>query len=412
MSVPPLQSREVAWRGWKAIEQTNGLFTLRHVPAIGGRTMSVEIGGDDAILVFPSEQGKSYSPAERYKSVHFGGHYTCIGPELVWNVNEQPFSPHSGEYRYELDTSSPDRHVLHLISRPGTWLDATIQIERDITTFRGNTHVIVDERIFNRGREPLRFYSWDFTQINALRPRGGGLRDLTIYVPVPDRDGRKEYKQFVTLPPEASVQFDENVGPGILGIDNHGFLFKIASHAAAWWLACVDHQTGWTYIKAFDVDPAAQYVDDNGPIEVFGSAYDRDKPEAFLEMELLGGIRSVPPGVPITTREHWYATICRGPVLAMTDVGLVAEPLRCARKGDVVEAKGRFGVFYAGYVQVELFDADALPAGASERIAITPTQTLALHASVHPEAGAVRATLFVLDHQGRRVGVLDSVPIR
>lgn len=415
IDAPKLRTRDVAWNNWSTIEQSNGLITLRHVPAIGGRTMSIEIDGQDNVLVFPEERGKTYLPDSRDNSVHFGGHYTCIGPERIWNVHDQPFNPHAGPYLAQKRTSMPDRHVVRLVSRPDTWKDATIAINRRITVNRGSTHVVIDEQVINRGQKPLEFYVWDFTQIDACK-RGRPdrpLKRLTVYLPVPENseNGSKEYTSFFQPPdPDMLAQYDESL-PGVLAIHYRAHQFKIASHHTHWWVAIVDHDTGWTYVKAFDPSPDAKFVDGNGPIEVYGANRDSPLGGSFVEMELLTGIGTYPPGQGIRQREHWYVTICKGPVREMTPFGVVCEPLTARLDKDFCDIIGRFGVFHLGSVQPRLLDAAGRTLHTGHPILIDPRREFILSASLPARKDARTIVLDLYDHDAERVGQLARAPV-
>ncbi len=411
----PVQTRDVTWRGWSAIEQTNGLITLRHVPAAGARTLSLEINGDDAFLVFPDEEGKTYPAGSRDTSVHFGGHYTCIGPERIWNVHEQPFNPHAGPYRVQRRTSRPDRHMLRFVSRPGTWRGATISTEREITMHRGNTHVVIDEKVMNRGPDPLEFYLWDFTQIDAVdhRKTNRALRRLSFYVPVPRKDGKKKYHSFLPPEPKMNAQFDESLPEDILAIHYAAEQFKIASHAA-WWVAAVDHDTGWTYVKSFEANPDARWagVDDNGPIEVYGAGRDSPSGGSFVEMELLAGIGRYRTGEAIEQREYWYATTCTGPVVALTPAGVVCQAMAVNRDREYYDLSGRFGVFYLGTARPRVVDRQDETLFDGDPILIDPRKEFTLAATAPVKENAAAVVLEVFDHQACKVGELARVKLR
>lgn len=411
--LPPLETHRVMWRGWSAIEHRNGLITLRTVPAAGGRTLSLEIGGDDAILVFPHHEGKTYPAGSRDKSVHFGGHYSCIGPERIWSVEEQPFNPHAGPYEAVISAHASDCHRLQMTSPVGTWRGATISIMRTITVCRGTTHVIVDEKITNRGAEPLEFYIWDFTQIDGRKGSGGDrpLRRLTTYVPVPCDGGKKTYTAFFPPSAKKEAQFDESLPADVLAIHYAAEMFKIASNARHWWIATVDHDSGWTYVKAFDVNSNASYVDNNGPIEVFGSGMDFPLGQ-FVEMELLTGIRTYPPGEGVEQREHWYACICKGPVLSFTPAGIVCEKLRVERDRDYLDLSGRFGVFHLGSARLEMLNAEGRVVDASHSMPIDPRREFDLSATLPARSDADTIVLKVYDAQDRYCGELAHLRVR
>lgn len=414
VATEPARTRDVTWRDWQAIEQTNGLITLRHVPAAGGRTLSLQINGHDNFLVFPRQQGKTYAAGSLDSSVHFGGHYGCIGPERRWSVNDQPFNPHAGPYDARRAVDEPDRQSIEMVSLPGSWKGGTVSMKRTITMHRGNTHVIVDETVTNRGPEPLDFHLWDFTQIDGIdrdRP-GHALRNLSFYLPLPRVESRQPYHSFLTKTPEMMAQFEYLSEDHILAIHFKGVEFKVASHALKWWIAAVDHATGWTYVKAFDAAPGSRYMDGNGPIEVYGSGYDREKGQAFVEMELLTGFQRCRPGKGIEQREHWYATTCSGPVLDLTPVGTICERLKLAGDQQYYDVSGRFGVFYRGLARLKLVDHRDEVLFAGEPIPVDPREEFRLSATLPAKEGAVAVVLVILDHAHQEAGELARVRVR
>ncbi len=413
---PPVTTRERVWRGWDTVEQTNGLVTVRHVPAAGGRTLSLEIGADDAIAVFEENAGKVYPVDSREGAVHFGGHYTAIGPETRWNVSEQPFNPHGGPYTYRIDNVGNTHHV-SMTSRPDTHMGLTVDIERTITMKRGTTHIVIDEQVTNRGPDPTDFYIWDFTQIDARHANvpGQPLRNLTFYVPLPpERSGRPRFTRFLPPDPAKDAQFTILLEADILAIDFQAQQFKIASHAKDWWVACVDHDTGWTYVKAFDANHLARYVDGNGPIEVYGSNLDSPRPTPFVEMELLGGIDRHRPGTGPKQREHWYAAICVGPVLAFSKAGVVCERLSLQREGETCRLTGRYGVFHLGTAHIEALDMQGKEITRSKSVPIDPRRELLLDTTMEIPRKK-RPDMFVLkvfDATGQEVAILDRHGVR
>lgn len=412
VDAPAVVTRDVDWQGWKAIEQTNGLITLRHVPDAGGRTLSLEIGGDDAFLVFPNERGRCYSVDGRPASVHFGGHYVCIGPETMWSVHEQPFNPHGGPHEARRQIERADCHEVSLVSRPGTSKNATVSMERRIVVRSGSTHITVDEVVTNHGTDPLEFYIWDFTQIDAAdhrKPAPHPLRRLSFYVPVPVRDGRKQYTVFMPRDPAKQGQFDETLPTDVLAIHYAAEQFKIASHAEQWWIAAVDHDTGWTYVKVFDADSHARHVDGNGPIEVYGSFMTEPAGQPFVEMELLGGIRRCARGESVRHRESWYACICKGPVLEFSPAGVVCEQLAAVRQGGGCRVTGRFGVFRLGTARLRLVDGDDKTLWLSEPMTVDPRVEFRLDASVPPQKKTTKIILEITNQGGEKTGVLGRV---
>ncbi len=401
----PVITQDTLWKGWSAIEQSNGLITLRHVPAAGGRTLSLEFNGDDAFMVFPKDQGRTYPADSRRGSVHFGGHYACIGPERIWSVEDQPFNPHGGPYDVLRETSNPDQHTLVFSSRAGTSKAATVAMQRTITMHRGNTHVIIDEKITNMGAEPLEFYLWDFTQIDtgSRREPGNPLRNITFYLPASPNG-----KFTSMLAPKPGTLTTLGPPQNVIAVNYAPEQFKIATHPDNWCIAAVDHDSGWTYVKMFDPQPQARYVDNNGPVELYGSSMDKPMGRPFAEMELLTGLRRYLPGEALQQREHWFVTNCKGPVWSVSPVGVVCEPLRASRGDDRSQfgVSVRFGVFYQGSCQLRLVDAVEKTLFAGKPMAVNPCYEFTLTANLPFEPGAASVVLDVFDHRREKVGEL------
>jgi hypothetical protein len=234
------------------------------------------------------------------------------------------------------------------------------------------------------------------------------LRRLTIYVPVPSDGDKKVFTAFFPPSAKKEAQFDESLPTDVLAINYAAEMFKIASHARHWWIATVDHDSGWTYVKAFDVDVNASHVDNNGPIEVFGSGMDFPLGQ-FVEMELLTGIRTYPPGEGVGQREHWYACICKGPVLGFTPVGVVCEKLAVVQDRDYLDLSGRFGVFHLGSARLEMSDTDGCIVDMSQPMSIDPRKEFHLSATLPARADVETIVLKVYDAQDRYCGELAHV---
>ena len=414
---PALTTHRVTWNDWAAVEQTNGIMTLRHVPAVGGRTLSLEINGDDAFLVVDEHRGQTYDADSLENSVHFGGHFVCIGPELRWSVDEQPFNTNAGPYDVQVESSDASQHTILLTSRHASWRGATISMQRSITMHRGSTHVAIEEQVINRGDKPLEVYLWDFTQLDAHRddPKNGKTRrNLVVYMPVPlGENGEKQYTSL--LPPDSAMeaQIDEGSAASMLRLNYQGVPFKVASHPEAWWVAAVDRDTGWTYVKQFEASEDPTYVDNNGPVEVFGSGEDHPL-GMFVELELLTGMNRYAPGEGIVQRANWYATTCAGPVLSVKPAGVVCSPLRAYRDdghdGDEEwEVRGRFGVFHLGTAQLVAYDQSNEPVASVETFDIDPREELIIKVDIDDDRLLdKRLKLQIFDHNGDPVGTLEE----
>jgi hypothetical protein len=136
--------------------------------------------------------------------------------------------------------------------------------------------------------------------------------------------------------------------------------------------------------------------------------------QPFVEMELLTGIGRYRPGEALTQREHWFATSCKGPIVEVTPVGVVCEPLRVSRPGDgrQLSVSIRFGVFYLGTLQVSLLDVQGKTLYAAEPKAVNPCFEYVFNAALPNQAAAEHLVLEVFDYRHNKVGELARAKLR
>ncbi len=412
--VEPLATRQVEWSGWSAIEQSNGLLTLRHVPAAGGRTLSCAIEGDDAFWVNPQWRGQSWPAGTKETSVDFGGHFLALGPQRSWSLQQQPFNPNAGPWQAEIESHDPQIHTVRLVSRPGTLRGATVEMERTITLHCGNTHVRIEQKAVNRGPDPLDFLLRTVTEIDGLNRRQAGLppRSLSFFFPVPLVDGVKKYRPLLSLQAQAGTRFDAQFPTDVVAVHYGGQAVQVLSDSRKGWIAAVDQQSGWTFIKSLDGLETAGYVDHHGPIELETGVLDRGRSLAINRMELVGGFQRCRPGAGITQTEHWYVAVCRGPILAVTPVGATCEPLTLRPEKEYIDVSGRFAVFYCGLARLAVLDHRDQEIFVDEPIPIDPRQELQIDATLPIKEKADVVVLRIYDYRDQLVGELAREHLR
>ena len=90
-----------------------------------------------------------------------------------------------------------------------------------------------------------------------------------------------------------------------------------------------------------DFDAAGAYPDDNSHIELYFS-----EGMHYVELEMLGLIRSVEVGGSISDNFKFAAATCSGKAVEAGDWGVACEPIRI----DKNSVKGRLGLFYEGFL--------------------------------------------------------------
>ncbi|NLX13927.1 MAG: hypothetical protein GXY44_09790 [Phycisphaerales bacterium] len=412
--VEPLETRQVEWSGWSAIEQGNGLLTLRHVPAAGGRTLSCMIHEDDVFWVNDQWRGQRRPADAQETGIDFGGNYLAIGPQRSWSLQQQPFNPNAGPWQAEIENQDALSHTVRMTSRPGTLRGATVEMERSITMHRGNTHVRIEQKATNRGPDSIDFLLRTVTEIDGLRRRTADqpLRRLSFFFPVPLLDGVKKYRPILSLQTQTGTHFDASLPEDVLAVHYGGQAVQVISDSRKGWIAAVDRQSGWTFIKTLDALESAGYVDQHGPIELATGAMDRAQNLAVNRMELLGGFQRCRPGADIAQIEHWYAAVCQGPILAVTSVGAACEPLALRQEKEYIDVSGRFAVFYRGLARLAVLDHRDRELFVGEPIPIDPRQELLINATLPVKDKADVVVLRIHDYLDEPVGELAREHLR
>ncbi len=410
VKVAQLATGQTRWQGWSAVEQTNGLLTLRHVPAIGGRTMSLELAGTDAFYINPKLKGQTLELNSKDTAVLFGGHFAGLGPQRLWNKNQQPFNPVAGPYKYFVNAEQKDRHTVRMVSQRGTWRGATIAMERSISMYKGNTHIEIQEQLTNHGPDPLDCLLWDVTRLDAIdRQRGENiLRPMKIYTPVKMVDGQKKFR---ALKESGKLKVNKELPNDVLEIPYKGMPIKLVSDADKHWIAAVDQHTGWTYIKQFEGGETGHYIDNEGPIRVTASAYDPVRGRAVVNLELLTSFARCQPQKSIRQKAHWYATVCKGPILELTRVGAVCRKLSLKADKKYYDLAGRFGVFYRGFARLVILDRDGEPVFTGPTMPIDPREEFIVSAALPADDDADTIVLKIYDHNNEYVDNLAEVRV-
>lgn len=375
----PVTNRRVNVQSFSMVEQSNGLVTLRHMPAVGGKTIAIRFADDDPLV----------------------GHQVRLGPDRLWPPTAQPDNLTAGHYHYS-ESLLPDRTTVRMVSPTATSGKATVTVEHDITMRQGTTRIELEERLFNRGPDPL-----DYQLIDSLMLDGrhqpvpeAALRKWVLYLPVEMREGNKDY--LLDAADSDAVEVDERQPGDLIAVHYRGQPFQLISRADRQWIVALDSETGWTLVRQFDTREKERFFNEDGPIHLIACA-DSDT----IDLQLRSGFVRRRPNRSITRLETWCLTRCRGPILEVKETAVVCARMVAARDKEYYDISGRYGVFYRGHARLIVLDAEDEALFTSRPIAIEPGKEFKLSAALPADEDAVDIVLKIYDYQDEPVGELD-----
>jgi hypothetical protein len=235
------------------------------------------IGGQNLFKEFPSQLGGTDEETWQPR----GGHRIWIAPEIVADT----YVPDNGPVRA---TMIEDGAELTQPVEPETGLEKTIAVQLSAG------RVTVTHRIRNAASKSRVFAPWALSMmapggvgITKFPPRGTHPEDLPPTNPLimwaftDLSDPRWTFtKKYLVLRQDAG-----NASPQKLGLFNE--------HTVGGYLLGSE-----LFVKRYEADPSKTYPD-------FGASYETFANDEFLELETLGPLEEVGPGVAVEHVERW-----------------------------------------------------------------------------------------------------------
>ncbi len=270
------------YHGWAdCVWLSNGTVELVVVPQIG-RILRYGFAGKQNVLYENAAlSGQLHADAWNGKDwVNFGGDKLWPAPQSVWGFPPDPQvdgRPHQVEVL-------PSGHV-RLVSQDSDQYG--IRFEREIALDATGTGVTITDTMRNVDRKPRKWGVWEITQLDnptvALMPRS--------------RTGKMPAGYHVIGKPEKGTV--RVVGDRIEFRRSAKVGGKIGADTPAGWLAA---DVGpYRFTCTTKVEPGAPYADGGCPLEIWANP----DPLKYMELELLGPVRTLQPGRTATLVVHW-----------------------------------------------------------------------------------------------------------
>ncbi|MBM3279803.1 MAG: hypothetical protein FJY95_17240 [Candidatus Handelsmanbacteria bacterium] len=387
--------------GWDAVVLENGLITLAVVPRIGARIMQYDLGSHPSIFVNDRELGNFYEPLPDSVWHNYGGFKNWPAPQDRWNWPPPPILD-GAPYEARIEVDTPDSVALWVSSPVEQWRTPGLRFERRMSIYPGTSRVRVAQTIVNEGEEADRWSVWEISQAPGHHPGERDFENFWVYFPL-NPQSRYGARGVRTTMDTASAWVGQ-VAPGIFGVRFMPLNQKLFADAPEGWICYADEREGYAYARTFELFPGAEYPDSSATVEVW-----LNKDPAYLEVEVVSPIAELAPkGGRYTFVEDWWAARVKGPILAVNQVGAVAQRLAV----DQGRFTGRYGVFHEGRARLVVLDEGGQVLQQGVEHPVTPLESFSLDEEIKMVQGAARAQVQVQDRQGREVGILDSAALK
>lgn len=273
-----LNMQTVSYGGWqKCIRVANQNIELIATTDVGPRIIKLAfVGGQNLFKEFP-EVGQTGGDSWK----NYGGHRLWHAPEIM----PRTYGPDNSPIEHQWDGTT-----LKLIqpTEPSTG----IQKEIGVTLHAQKNGVLVKHRLTNKNPWPVRLAPWSLSVMagpgRAILPQEPACNDLLPVRPVAlwgytnMADARWKWgTKFIQLASDPAVKTPQKIGIG---------------NRLGW---AAYYRDGQVFLKRVGFDAAATYPDYGCNIELYTNS-------DMLEVESLGPLSTIAPGVTVEHVEHWY----------------------------------------------------------------------------------------------------------
>ncbi|HUT32518.1 MAG TPA: hypothetical protein VNE39_03475 [Planctomycetota bacterium] len=392
-----------SFHGWRRCGQlANGLVRATVVPQTGGRTLEYALDGYNYLFIGEDELGAVLADRGEPRYHHFGGQFAQLHPEDRWVKLRSSYPPDLFMGRYELHAlpSEAGKAAVELTSPVD--LATGTRIVRRVELFPASTHLRITDTLTNVRLVPQDWGIQAILQLKGVSNADGLVRRedpakgaIALYVPLNARSRFKGGVRFALGGPGAF-----ETAPGLLTLRYRRQFGKALMDPALPWVAFVDHATDHVFVQTCAVPEKA--------VLSAGGAF---APYPFIEVQSLGQVARLGPGQSVGLVQDWYAARCPGPVVDITDAGVVAAPLSLLRGQGGTWLAGTFGLFAVGRAAVVFHGANGAEVARFDCGAVTPLRPFVLNRTVDVPAKATRIALEVRDPAGNPVGHLGRIDL-
>ena len=415
---PAITVEEIGFHDWDGVRLSNGIIEAVCVPEIGGRLMQFSLGPHEYLFMNPELLGARFSceehagDGELVNWKNYGGAKTWPAPQGWDGEGQWPGPPDpildSGRYEFETKVDGDSASIL-MTSPPDA--RTGLRIRRLISLEEASSRIQLRLSFENISGRPIRWSIWDVAQMLCRAADGKLNDDCWLYIPT---DPARE-RPYEIMFGDDNPQYQLHRESGLLAVQYQGIVGKIGAHSPAGWIAFADGQTGFALCMQFPYDSDAEYPDNGATVECWTEAPGAPSPIPIrspgyiLEAEVLSPLFTLQPGQVASHRVTWSAAYCPAPIVAVTDVCCVHQPLRVEAQDGWARIQGVFGCFVAGRAEIECLDEAGEVLSQIDLGPVSPLRALHVDEVARQNDATVLYRLNILDADGSYAGTLASV---
>jgi len=405
---------EFAFHGWDGVRLSNGIIDAVCVPEIGGRLMQFSLGPHDFLFMNPELLGKRFTYEEHAGDgtllhwKNYGGDKTWPAPQ-GWDGQGQwpgPPDPVLDSGRYDHTTSEASVLMISPIDQR-----SGLRIRRQVTLQPGSSRLQLRLFFENILNQTIHWSIWDVAQLACVTRDGKLNDDCWLYIPT---DPARE-QPYEVMFGDDNPQYQLDADSGLLAVRYQGIVGKIGVHSPAGWMAFADRRAGFALCMQFPYEPDAEYPDNGATVECWTESPGAPSPIAIqspgyiLEAEVLSPLHTLGPLQTMMQQVVWSAAYCPAPIVAVTDVGCVHQPLSVEINDAWARVQGVFGCFLDGRGEIEFLDEAEDLIGQVDLGPVSPLRALQVDATLSASSDARLIRLNLRDVDGAYAGTLASV---
>ena len=409
---------EFNFHGWDGVRLSNGIVEAVCVPEIGGRLMQFSLGPHDYLFMNPELLGKRFTFEEHAGDgtilhwKNYGGAKTWPAPQ-GWDGEGQwpgPPDPVLDTGRYGSETNNDEASVSVLMTSPP---DARtgLRIRRLLSLGAASSRLQLELSFENISERTIRWSIWDVAQMSCMTADGGLNEDCWLYIPT---DPKRE-RPYEILFGDDNPQYQLDAESDLLAVQYRGIVGKIGVHSPAGWIVFADRRSGFVLCMQFPYEREAEYPDKGATVECWTespgapSPIPIRSPGYIMEAEALSPLFTLQPGKVASHRVTWSAAYCPAPIVAVTEVGCIHQPLGVEIKDGWARIQGIFGCFQEGRGEIECLDEAGGVVGNIALGPVSPWRALHLDAVAPLNAATSLVRLNILDADDSYAGTLASI---
>ena len=408
---------EISFHGWDGVRLNNGIIDAVCVPEIGGRLMQFSLGAHDFLFMNPDLLGQHFTFDEHAGDgtiinwKNYGGAKTWPAPQ-GWDGEGQwpgPPDPVLDSGRYALETNQDDGRASVLMTSPPD-ARSGLRIRRLISVEDASSRLTLDLSFENISDRAIRWSIWDVAQMLCSTADGKLNDDCWLYIPT---DAKRE-RPYEIMFGDDNPQYQLDAESGLLAVQYQGIVGKIGVHSPAGWIAFADRRAGFVLCMQFPFQRDAEYPDKGATVECWTespgapSPIPIRSPGYILEAEVLGPLFALAPQKTASQRITWSAAYCPAPIVDVTALGCVHQPLTVGVSDGWARIRGVFGCFLDARAELECLDEAGEVLGRLDLGPVSPLSALRVDALAKVEHGTVLIRINVLDEDGTYSGTLAS----